>query len=287
MTIEHDRSGRTADRIQEYPARFLSVLWVISSIALAALGPFGTFERFGFVERLLNWAFAIGMSILVGLAVNRAAQMLLGPGRKRFLYDLVAVPAMMAVYSPALYLHVRLYPLTTIDLPLTFIAVNVVAVSVILIALREMLGMYVDLHLRVRAADAATVAEPEPEGGAEVVAPAVPLIARLPEHLRGDVLHISADNHYIEVRTDRGAVSILLRMSDAVRELQGLPGLQVHRSHWVADRAVAGIRRQGNRLLVLLNCGNQVPVSRSQAAAVTLRWGDRAVPDTGRAALSA
>lgn len=287
MTIERSRAGQTADSIREYPARFLTILWVIASLALAALGSFGTFERFGFLERLLNWGFAIGMSIVVGLVVNRAAQMLLGPGRRRFHYDLVAVPAMTALYSPALYLHVRLYPLSNIELPFTFIVVNVIAVSLMLIAVREVLGMYIDLHLTVRASDRA--AEP-PAGVAEGAlddAEVAPLVARLPEPLRGEVLHITADNHYVEVHTDRGTTSILLRMSDAVRELGGQPGLQVHRSHWVSDRAVAGILREGHKLLVLLNCGRRVPVSRSQAAAVTLRWGDRAAPPPPRSTISA
>ena len=287
MTIERSRAGQTADSIREYPARFLTILWVIASLALAALGSFGTFERFGFLERLLNWGFAIGMSIVVGLVVNRAAQMLLGPGRRRFHYDLVAVPAMTALYSPALYLHVRLYPLSSIELPFTFIVVNVIAVSLMLIAVREVLGMYIDLHLTVRASDRAA----EPPAGVEEGAPddaeVAPLVARLPEPLRGEVLHITADNHYVEVHTDRGATSILLRMSDAVRELDGQPGLQVHRSHWVSDRAVAGILREGHKLLVLLNCGRRVPVSRSQAAAVTLRWGDRAAPPPPRSTISA
>ena len=291
MTIERNSAGRTADRIREYPARFLCILWVISSLALAALGPFGTFERFGFAERLLNWSFAIGMSIVCGLAVNRAAQMLLGPGRKRFLYDLVAVPAMAALYSPALYLHIRFYPLSTIELPFSFIVVNVVAVTLMLIAVRELLGMYIDLHLRVRAADRGPDSTPDegavrgadaPDGSA-----VAPLVMRLPESLRGEVLLISADNHYVEVRTDRGATSILLRMSDALRELEGQPGLQVHRSHWVADKAVAGVVREGHKLLILLNCGNRIPVSRSQATAVTRRWGDRAAPAAARARFSA
>ena len=301
MTIERSRAGQTADSIRKYPARFLTILWVIASLALAALGPFGTFERFGFLERLLNWGFAIGMSIVVGLVVNRAAQMLLGPGRRRFHYDLVAVPAMTALYSPALYLHVRLYPLSSIELPFTFIVVNVIAVSLMLIAVREVLGMYIDLHLTVRASDRAA----EPPAGVEEGAPddaeVAPLVARLPDPWRGGVLQSTADNHYyelptaraasanhyVEVRTDRGAASILLRMSDAVRELDGQPGLQVHRSHWVSDRAVAGILREGHKLLVLLNCGRRVPVSRSQAAAVTLRWGDRAAPPPPRSTISA
>lgn len=262
----------TADRIREYPARFLTTLWVLSSIGIAVLGPFGTFQLFSFPERLANWAFAIGMSIILGLVVNRAAQMLLGPGRNRFLYDLIAVPALMALYVPTLYLHVNHYPMATIELPLWFLTQNVLGVCLVLIALRELLGYYID---KVHRADAGVDdgAAPEANGAASVVPLSVPLLDRLPEPVRGAVLHIAADNHYIEVRTEHGAASILMRLSDAIRELGEQSGLQVHRSHWVGDRAVVSLHRDGARLSVVLVCGSRIPVSRSQSTAVMQRWG--------------
>lgn len=196
--------------------------------------------------------------------------MLLGAGRNQFLYDLVAVPALMVLYVPTLYLHVNHYPLSTIELPLWFIAVNVSGVCLVLIALRELLGYYVDQIRRFdpmmpdapQSGDAVAAVEPQP----------VPLLERLPEAVRGAVLRIAADNHYIDVRTERGTSLILMRLSDAIRELEGQAGLQVHRSHWVADCAVAELQREGARLSVVLTSGTRVPVSRSQSAAAMQRW---------------
>jgi len=267
---KRNTTTRSADRIREYPGKFLTILWIISSVIIAFLGPFGTFENFSFLERLSNWSFAIGMSIVIGLVVNRAVQMVLGPDRNRFLYDLIAFPAFMALYVPMLYTHVTLYPLVTIELPLSFIASGVFCVGIGLIALRELMGLYLDQHPLPEAAAQAPDAQPEAPQEAET-AP-LTLMARLPEAVRGDLITISGANHYVEVRTARGDAQLLLRFSDAMREIGSEPGLQVHRSHWVADRAVSGLVRENGRFVVLMRCGNRVPVARSQVPSALDRW---------------
>ena len=42
------------------------------------------------------------------------------------------------------------------------------------------------------------------------------------------------EDHYVRVFTDAGESLILLRLSDAMAEVRDVPGLQIHRSHWVA-----------------------------------------------------
>ena len=59
-----------------------------------------------------------------------------------------------------------------------------------------------------------------------------------------------------------GSEMILCRMEDAARELGGL-GRRVHRSWWVAEDAVDGVERQGQRTLLRLTDGRHVPVGRS------------------------
>jgi hypothetical protein len=76
---------------------------------------------------------------------------------------------------------------------------------------------------------------------------------------------------YVEVLTDRGKSQILMRFSDAMCELDGVEGMQVHRSHWVARDAVQGSRRQNGKLFLLLIDGSEVPVSRGFQQAVTER----------------
>ena len=92
-----------------------------------------------------------------------------------------------------------------------------------------------------------------------------PLLERLPVGVRGPLLHLRMQDHYVEVHTDRGSELVLLRFSDALKELGGTEGMQVHRSHWIARHALKKITRRGSRTFAHLSNGSEVPVSRSYA----------------------
>lgn len=94
------------------------------------------------------------------------------------------------------------------------------------------------------------------------------ILDRLPKELRGPLSHMSMADHYVEVHTDKGKSLILMRLSDAIAETEGVEGLQVHRSHWVARDAISAIKRVDSRVVVQLVTGQTLPVSRSYLAAV-------------------
>jgi DNA-binding LytR/AlgR family response regulator len=90
--------------------------------------------------------------------------------------------------------------------------------------------------------------------------------ARLPTHLRGAAIHaVSAEDHYLRVHTDRGETLILMRLADAVAELEGVEGAQTHRSWWVARDAILDARRGEGRATLRLRGGTEAPVSRTYA----------------------
>jgi len=92
---------------------------------------------------------------------------------------------------------------------------------------------------------------------------------RLPARLRGAELYaVSAEDHYLRLHTSRGSELILLRLADAIAELDGVEGAQTHRSWWVARDAVIEARRQDGRALLTLKGQLQAPVSRSYARAL-------------------
>jgi DNA-binding LytR/AlgR family response regulator len=86
---------------------------------------------------------------------------------------------------------------------------------------------------------------------------------------------VQAQEHYVRVVTAEGAVTTLYRFGDALRELEGLSGLQVHRSFWVADAGVAALRSGKRGLKIVLRNGEQVPVSARHADTVQRRYGER------------
>jgi hypothetical protein len=87
-------------------------------------------------------------------------------------------------------------------------------------------------------------------------------LTRVRPAVRGDVLALQAELHYVRVFTARGEDLILYRFSDAVEEM-GEAGLQVHRSWWISREAAIGGGRSPRPYLLLSN-GTQVPVSRSR-----------------------
>jgi hypothetical protein len=92
---------------------------------------------------------------------------------------------------------------------------------------------------------------------------------RLPFKLRGSVIRaVQSEDHYLRIHTDRGSDLILMRLSDALTELEGLEGAQTHRSWWVAKDAVRGVSRGDGRATLTLEGGLEAPVSRRYARAL-------------------
>jgi len=96
--------------------------------------------------------------------------------------------------------------------------------------------------------------------------PSVKFLERLPLKLRGaEVWAVEAEDHYLRLHTSKGQDLILLRLADAIAELEGIEGAQVHRSWWVARDAIADARRGDGRATLKLKDGAEVPVSRTYA----------------------
>lgn len=95
-----------------------------------------------------------------------------------------------------------------------------------------------------------------------------PILQRLPLEKRGTLLALSVEDHYVRVHTSQGTEMVLMRLSDAMKETGNIPGAQVHRSHWVAFKAVTAARREGDRAILTLSSGVDIPVSRANLSKV-------------------
>jgi len=133
----------------------------------------------------------------------------------------------------------------------------ILASTVVSIAM-SLLGVLIGNSLSGAAVPAA-VALPEPPK----------FLARLPLKLQGaEVWAVEAEDHYLRLHTSKGQDLILLRLADAVRELEGIEGEQVHRSWWVARAAVTDAERGDGRAILTLKDGSKVPVSRTYAKVI-------------------
>ena len=91
-------------------------------------------------------------------------------------------------------------------------------------------------------------------------------LERLPVRLRdAEIYAVQAEDHYLRVHTSKGSDLILMRLTDAVVELDGIEGAQTHRSWWVARAALADARRGDGRAVLKLKDGTEAPVSRTYA----------------------
>lgn len=100
-------------------------------------------------------------------------------------------------------------------------------------------------------------------------APPASFLDRLPIKFRaGEIYAVSAEDHYLRVHTSLGETLILMRLSDAIREIGALDGLQTHRSWWVARQGLADISKADGKLVLKLKSGAEAPVSRTYAQAV-------------------
>jgi DNA-binding LytR/AlgR family response regulator len=110
--------------------------------------------------------------------------------------------------------------------------------------------------------------------------PAEPsLWLRVPRNIGRDLVALSAELHYIRVRTAAGEALILHPFGRAVAELAGTgTGLQIHRSHWVVLAHVQRIDRRDQGALCLLSTGATLPVSRQYRAALQAAFDTSNVP---------
>lgn len=90
---------------------------------------------------------------------------------------------------------------------------------------------------------------------------------RLPAKLReAELFAVEAQDHYLRLHTALGSDLILMRLADAIAELEGIEGARTHRSWWVARQAVVEAVRSDGRATLTLRNGVQVPVSRTYAS---------------------
>lgn len=240
-----------------------------TTAVLAVIGPYGTFQDLAPAARLAYWGGLILFGFLAFQATAAAG---------------VAVAGRVAARTG------RDVPWTAVVVPVTLLANGLITTAVAAVeaaldrssfsSMGGIAGLYAYclvvtvlvtvLPLRAELLSRGYLHPPAPPAPPPERSPAAaPFLARIPPRLGRDLLALEMEDHYLRIHTTRGSDLILMRLRDAVAELDGFPGLRVHRSFWVAQAAVAGVeRRPDGKLLLVLSNGLTVPVSRTHAPAV-------------------
>lgn len=227
-------------------------IWVLLSLAAAGAGPFGTFNEVDILRRLAYWGVVIGAAMALHGFVFRMVEARMAQ-RPRPLRCGVKALVLTALFTPPLSLYTawmwgdvartEIVP-TMLDLVLV-----VLPGAVCILALQNLV-------------------QGEPEAPPQR---RPRILDRLPEEAPGRVQRLSVRDHYVDVFTETGCYPLLMRFSDAMSELDGVDGLRVHRSHWVAAEAIESARRDRDRIILHLRGGDTVPVSRTYRPALAER----------------
>jgi hypothetical protein len=252
-------AGSLASRL---PAEFWAkhrkgfVIATIAAPVMAILGALGT-DEISFWPRLLYWLVLMEMGALIGFGVSTAMDIWGGLKQRPWLEG--------ALTSVA------------IGVPLTLVVIGMSSLFFrtqppTLLGLITMIGIVTGISALITAINYAVATRPAPP---MAMAPATQpqvlatpgrsrLLDRLPPpHRAGPVLALEAEDHYLRVHTPAGSTLILMRLSDAITELDGIDGAQTHRSWWVARDAIHRIDRGEGRATLHLSEDIAAPVSRS------------------------
>lgn len=247
----------------------------VVAVLLGFTGPFGTFDQLKLGPRIAYWAaivvstYGFGRAVatfvsrLFGLKVQRAWARVLVFGA------LTGVPVTLAVLAVnfAAFGMSGLDPLS-LWLQCTLIGMGVITITEIFDSSRRV----VPAGTLPLASASAMPAGETPAGAVAIEAtmathpPATdvtpPILDRVPLPSRGALWALVVQDHYVEIVTSRGRTLVLMRLGDAIREVGAAPGVQIHRSHWVALGAVATVVKAGGKPAVELPDGRRLGISR-------------------------
>ena len=238
-------------------------MWAILSVIISIAGPFGTFGGMVWPLRLAYWAALIGLSIPVHAAIRLLIDRRLA-GSSFWARSALMGLVFSGVFTPMVWLLTQpLHHRGMVDLMPVWVMLLVNLLASALVRAVQFLWRH-ELMDRSGAGPVMQVPPVLPLVNADVPEPvAAPrLLQRLDQGKRGAVQHLSVRDHYVVVQTDHGQSTLLMRFADALAELDGIDGMRVHRSHWVARGAVAGQERIAGKLHLRLSDGKLVPVSR-------------------------
>ena len=239
----------------------------VASLVVGFMGPFGTYDNSELAGRVsLWWMLLIGAYMLTRPAIL----ILRWLARKAELPEMaVAFWGVLALSGPmAVYWRIRGSVSTgELDNYATLIPFSLLCALGVLGVVQWAESADRRLTARARAATPAQhapIARAEaPEADPAAPSPlSPPLMARLSPRFRGPILALQSEDHYVRVHGQGESELLLMRLRDAIAEMDGVAGQQVHRSWWVARDAIERAEPSGRSWQIMLSNGIVAPVAR-------------------------
>lgn len=230
------------------PSLMTVLITLAIGLGVGYLGPFGSFQM-PLGQRLLYWVIMIGVGHVIFSLTEVLCQKWLANKNLHVYLNLIITSMIGAVFlSFFVDWMSHLFFDSSLSFPhsLVFYYPKVLILSLIL----NLFGHLLDL---ARAAKP-TMSPPQEDDDNN-------FIKRLPLQLGTQLICFSMEDHYLKVYTKRGDHMMLMRMKDALMELENYPGMQVHRSWWVALDAIKQVKKQSRKATLILDNEMEVPVS--------------------------
>lgn len=254
--------------------RILLELWVIVPLAaiVGFLGPFGSYLTGDFWMRTGRWS-----------AVLMAAYILVRP--TMLFWDWIARSTGLPRGSVIVWgLLLSSFPMALVWHATGFREIRILGgyAGILPFALLSSLAILLvvwwaekaDVHLRKYYNGPGSPPPPDPDRTPASRFPASPVPAlpgmtttprlrgRLDPQFDGPILALESEDHYVRVHGMRHSELLLMRLRDAIAEMDDVPGEQTHRSWWVARDAVADVAGSGRNLEIRLPNDKCAPVAR-------------------------
>lgn len=82
------------------------------------------------------------------------------------------------------------------------------------------------------------------------------------------LITLRGQEHYVLITTPQGSHRLRARLSDLVSQTNPEDGILAHRSHWISRGAIAGLITNNDNDLIVMNCGEHLPVARPRRTEV-------------------
>ncbi len=232
-----------------------ALIILVSGSLMAFWAPYGT-SRLGMPMVWLYWTGTMVLGWTFGLATEALLARQQPRGSLILRYGLVALAASIPIIIATIIFNaMRGTPVRGLT-GYASVTAEVTVLTVVIVA------AYGGLRWRGAPGLTASGEAPRHEIGAT-------LLDRLPSaHKSATLLALMAEDHYLRVFTASGDVLIRMRLSDALKAVDGIDGAQTHRSWWVARGAVSSVEREEGRPVLVLSNALRAPVSRSRIAAL-------------------
>jgi hypothetical protein len=227
------------------------IINAIFALILGFLGPFGSFNM-PLLERLLYWFVLFNLGYIIYFYAYKLSD---------WIFNNKQPPIVVSYTFPSLVSSVPISILVVLASSY-FSNINIFSLKYFLLVLPNVfiLGVIIDTIMKL-------IHRPHEAENIEVI-PGENFINRLPKNIGKELICISMEDHYLLAYTDLGNHMMLMRMKDAMIELKEYPGMQVHRSYWVATKHVSHSVKNLRKNILVMSNNMEIPVSRKYLALV-------------------